>query len=535
MRGAPRPQRRSLRGLLLRLVSALAVVLLLLIAIAAAGTVLTASDYSTAGEQALSRQQAANQLLIDLLNADTGSRGYVLTGSYNFLEPYTASVDRYGRDFAQLQQLVRGSAEISADVTRANADAQEWYSQNLKLIQERREGRLGASIALVSRGVAKRSFDAFRRDSARLALDVQHDKEEAFATAKNRRNITLIAVIIAAIIAFGVVAITARRLWRRVGIPIGGLVLGVGRVARGRLAEPVTESGSAVRELGELVDGFNTMQRQVFQQREAVAQAARREAMQRTERRLWETVQEGLLPTRLPGYPGFRVAARYRPAERALLIGGDFYDAEVLPDGRLAVLVGDMAGHGASAAAQAAGLRFGWRTMMAVDPNPRRVLAALNTQMARPDLRVEGLFATMIYALIDENGNGSFACAGHPAPLRSGPEGCHSIAPVGSGPLLGVFDTAQWPTTTFTLAPGETLFLYTDGLIEARTTDELFGLDRVAAVINAESAAAVELRVERVIDAARRFDAGSLRDDVVVVAIERSLIGARRATGTDIE
>ena len=65
-------------------------------------------------------------------------------------------------------------------------------------------------------------------------------------------------------------------------------------------------------------------------------------------------------------------------------MGGDFYDAIALVDGRLAVMVGDMAGHGAQAAAQAAGLRFGWRTLVSVNPNPAAVLAALNAQMAQP-------------------------------------------------------------------------------------------------------------------------------------------------------
>ena len=96
-----------------------------------------------------------------------------------------------------------------------------------------------------------------------------------------------------------------------------------------------------------------------------MAAAARREAAQRTERELWETVQNGLLPARLPSVRGLKLAARYRPAERALLVGGDFYDAMTLPDGRLAVMVGDMAGHGAS------GRRPGRRPALRV-AHPRR-------------------------------------------------------------------------------------------------------------------------------------------------------------------
>ncbi len=269
------------------------------------------------------------------------------------------------------------------------------------------------------------------------------------------------------------------------------------------------------------MDGFNLMQREVRQERDAVAAAARREAAQKTERALWETVQNGLLPERLPAVRGLRMAARYRPAERALLVGGDFYDAMVLPDGRLAVMVGDMAGHGAPAAAQAAGLRFGWRTLVSVNPNPAAVMAALNAQMAPPDQRAEGLFASIIYMLIDPGGCRQLR-AGRPPAAASSPRASASrSSPCVSGPLLGVFDEAEWPVTHTSLPPGGTLVLYTDGLIEARQGADTFGVERACAALAAERRSALQLRVERLIEAARRHEDQSLRDDVVIVAIER--------------
>ena len=105
-----------------------------------------------------------------------------------------------------------------------------------------------------------------------------------------------------------------------------------------------------------------------------------------------------------------------------------------------------------------------------------------------------------------------------------GRESCEEIEPVGSGPLLGAMDEADWPSTPFALARGETLLLYTDGLLEAGTSGDLFGIDRVRAVLLQERATAVEARLERLIEAARRHDAGSLRDDVVVMALERNAV-----------
>jgi sigma-B regulation protein RsbU (phosphoserine phosphatase) len=520
MRDGRHRDRPSLRGLLTRLVAVLAFVLAVLIGAAVLGTVVTARDYRDAAQLALDRQTAANQLLVDLLNAETGNRGYTLTGRGDYLEPYTTARDRYEDDLARLRALVRGQSALEERVDRVDGLAQLWFTEASELIRLRRQGRVDDAVERINQGIAKLRIDAFRSAYADLALQVQETRRRSFEQADGRRDITLAAVVIAAVLALAVVLGTSRRLWTRVGLPINLVAAGVSRMARGRFTDPVPSGDDAVRELADLTDGFNTMQRQVFQQRDAVAAAARREAAQRTERRLWETVQHGLLPSTLPGYPGYRLVARYRPAERALLVGGDFYDAEVLSDGRLAVIVGDMAGHGAPAAAQAAGLRFGWRTMVAVDPDPARVLAALNAQMARHELRQEGLFATVIYALVEPGGGGVFACGGHPAPLMLRADGCRPLEPIGSGPLLGVMDEAEWPLTPFTLGAGETLVLYTDGLIEARRGDEQFGTERACAMLDAERAAAVEARVERLVDAARRHDDGSLRDDVVVLALE---------------
>ena len=84
-----------------------------------------------------------------------------------------------------------------------------------------------------------------------------------------------------------------------------------------------------------------------------------------------------------------------------------------------------------------------------------------------------------------------------------------------------MFDEAEWPVTHASLPPGATIVLYTDGLIEARQGADTFGVERACAVLAAERRSAVETRVERLIDAARRHEDQSLRDDVVVVAIER--------------
>ena len=511
----------SLRGVLAALVAGLAVVLGVLIAVAIVGTLSTASDYRDSAERALSRQTAANQLLTTLLSAQSANRAYILLARGDDLRQYTTARDRYTPEMEQLQLLLAGEPELEESAEAVDRTAQLWFSEAVELIRLRRQGREQEAARRVNQGLSEARFNAFRAEHARLLEQVERRRLLALRGNDRRGQLIFSAIVAAALLTLIMVAVVSRQLWRRVGGPVALLSAGVGRVARGRLSDPIPSSREAVRELAELMEGFNLMQREVKGEREAVAAAARREAAQKTERELWETVQNGLLPERLPGVSGLRLAARYRPAERALLVGGDFYDAMVLPDGRLAVMVGDMAGHGAPAAAQAAGLRFGWRTLVAVNPNPAAVMAALNAQMAGPAQRAEGLFASIIYMLIDANGSVSFAPAGHPPPFLLTATVCQPLEPIRSGPLLGVFDEAEWPVTHASLPPGGTIVLYTDGLIEARRGADTFGVERACTALAAERRSAVEARVERLIDAARRHEDQSLRDDVVVLAVER--------------
>jgi serine phosphatase RsbU (regulator of sigma subunit)/CHASE3 domain sensor protein len=515
------PEVLPLRRVLLRLVGAVAVMLAVLIGVAIAGMVVTAQEYRDGEQLAVARQSAANQLLIDLLNAETGNRGYTLTGRGDYLRPFTDARARYATDLTQLKSLLANEPGLGQRIDAADQAAKRWFQEAVDLVRLRRLGREREAIARINNGSARRLFGDFRSAQAAILDEVSRLRNHSVANADRRRTITLAAICAAAVLALAMIAIAARQLWRRVGGPAALLAEGVGRVASGEFTEPVPEAPTAVRELAELTEGFNEMQRQLIDERQAVAAAARREAAQQTERRLWETVQSGLMPSSLPSLAGLRVAARYQPAEPALLIGGDFYDAKLLRDGRLAVVVGDLAGHGAAAAARAAGLRFGWRTLLEVDPEPAAVVAALNAQAGGPEERVEGLFASMLYALIDPSGAVSYTAAGHPPPLLLVDDACTALNLGPGGPLLGVFDDAEWPVSHLEIPPGGTLVLYTDGLVEARRGLDLFGPERACAVLMDERRAALEARVERLIEAARRHDDKHLRDDVVVLAVER--------------
>jgi len=460
-------------------------VLGILIAVAIIGTVFTAREYRDAGQQALARQAAANRVFVDLLDAQTSNRGYTLTGRGTFLDPYLQAAERYPDDMARLRRVVAGETELEALADDLDAAAELYFDEARTLIALRRQNQPELAINRVNSGLDEARFAQFRAANAALVNQIGQTRRSTIERLDRRALLTVVAIVVAAALALTMVAVASRQLWSRVAGPIDLVTAGVRRVASGDLARPVPTT------------------------------------RERVERALWETVQRGLLPEKLPWSPGLRLAARYQPAERALLVGGDLYDAVALRDGRMALMVGDIAGHGAATAAQAAGLRFGWRTLVAVNPNPAAVMAALNQQMANAELRAQGLFASMIYALVDIDGRVSYAPAGHPPPFLLTTASCRQLAPSRSGPLLGVFDEATWPVSHGRIPPGGTMFLYTDGLIEARHGSLTFGAERCCDVLERERRSALETRLERLVDAARRHEDESLRDDVVVLAVER--------------
>jgi anti-anti-sigma factor len=189
-----------------------------------------------------------------------------------------------------------------------------------------------------------------------------------------------------------------------------------------------------------------------------------------------ETFQRSMLPQSLPDLADIELAARYIPASVEVDVGGDWYDAVALPDGRLAVAIGDVAGHGTQAAATMAQLRMATRAYALKGLSPCEALEQLN-RVAHG--RLGDVMATMLYVVMDaDTGDYIFASAGHLPPLEI-PSSDRArflegglAAPVGSAPFVGYRESGG------TLAPGATLLLYTDGLVERRGRHIDDGLSR---------------------------------------------------------
>jgi sigma-B regulation protein RsbU (phosphoserine phosphatase) len=179
-----------------------------------------------------------------------------------------------------------------------------------------------------------------------------------------------------------------------------------------------------------------------------------------------EELQRSLLPAELPTVEGVSTAARYLPAGAGSQVGGDWYDVVVQPDGKLLLVIGDVAGRGIVAASRMGQLRAALRAYAFDGHGPASVLERLNA--FHVGLRERGMATVGLISVDPETGELRYAKAGHPPALLVSPEGEPTWLDEAIGVPLGAIDDATYEEGTATLAPGSTLVLYTDGLVELR-------------------------------------------------------------------
>jgi GAF domain-containing protein len=241
-----------------------------------------------------------------------------------------------------------------------------------------------------------------------------------------------------------------------------------------------------------------------------------------------QTLQDSLLPPRLPELEPFRTATSYRAGGAENTVGGDFYDLFAV-DGGATVLLGDVTGKGVDAAAMTALVRHTAKTAARFDGRPSAVLRVVDEILREQPFSL----VTLVCARLLDSAAGAtveLASGGHPLPLLIDRDG--GVRRVGRGGLvLGAVADGDWTDHSFALAPGETLLFYTDGATDAPGEDERFGEQRLAqAAAGPGDPAALVARVDREID---RFQGEREGDDRALLAIQYagSAVGARsRAT-----
>jgi len=229
--------------------------------------------------------------------------------------------------------------------------------------------------------------------------------------------------------------------------------------------------------------------------------------------RVADTLQRALLPERLPRTDRHRFDAAYLPGTAEAIVGGDWYDAFELPDGRVALSIGDVAGHGLSAAIVMGEVRHAFRAAALGATLPSVVLERAN---AIVNMRAEPVMVTAIFGFLDPTTSTvTYAVAGHPAPILAMPDAGPERLPAGGIPLgiAPAVDASDW---TFTVAPGSLLAFYTDGLIE-HDRDIIRGEERLIEAVRQEAASGAAVSAASLLT--RALNGSKNTDDTVALVM----------------
>lgn len=421
----------------------------------------------------------SDQYLVTVINlerlvvdAETGVRGYVITGRTLFLAPTQDARQRFAQARAALVRAASTDRTFPGDASRLAGAADSYMTGYLpKILALASHDRSAArTYAITLEG--KQSVDTVRARAATLERLVSARERSRQDTAKTEAShSTLEAILVLILLTAGTLLL---------GLFLGYLVLSRDRAGR------------------------------------------------RSERTV-EVLRESLLPTSLPAIPGCDLAVRFLPAQEAELVGGDFYDAFGVSDGRWAIIVGDVCGKGAEAAAVTAMARWTLRSLASWSVGPDEALRFLNRAMLGEAL--QGRFVTLAYLLLTlENGTArvSLACAGHPPPILVPASGDPRVLPA-RGTLLGIWPDIRLQTMELALEHGDTILLYTDGVSDPGPGPERQPAEALRD--HARGAGAEQLAETLEQYAVQPRD--PQRDDIAIVAVQ--FTERRRGEGPDRE
>ncbi|MFD4176830.1 SpoIIE family protein phosphatase [Streptomyces anulatus] len=290
-------------------------------------------------------------------------------------------------------------------------------------------------------------------------------------------------------------------------------------------ARPIGALGLLYRDKG----GFTADERNLLMALgTSIAQSLQRAMLYEQEHDLAEGLQQAMLPRRIPAVPGARVAVRYRSARLGRDIGGDWYDLIPLPGGRVGAVIGDVQGHDTHAAAVMGQLRIVLRAYAAEGHSPATVMARASVFLHELDT---DRFATCTYAEVDlTTGVIQVVRAGHVDPLVRDVDGSCRRMPSEGGLPLGLsaeFGRLEYPVSTVELDPGQTMILFTDGLVEMPGSDLDEGMQLLTALVT-NGPKDLQRLADQLCDA---VDERGGQDDVAVLLLRRRAAHAPQPGG----
>ena len=390
-----------------------------------------------------------------------------------------------------------------AHVVAAEVDGRFYQSGIAGEDEELVAGRLREAAGTGSHfaEIGGRVFIVGQHEEDAMAVYLAEDFRDVRAAIRADLERHVVGVAIALLC--GIVIINGT-LWLAFHRPLSLLTGAVAEIGSGKLGVQIEQIGTI--EFDVLASAINDMSLTL-----ANVENARSAQMRRA-----RSIQDSLLPTRMR-LDGITIAHHFQSTET---VGGDYYDLLVLPNGSGLFCIADVSGHGVSAALVAAMVKVCLLNAVERLSDPGEILGFVNRRLTGMDL--PEMFVSMVLARLDQDPPGlEFAGAGHPPALLV--DGTQRVRELKSeGPVLGILSDFVWTTQRESIAPGDRLLLYTDGVTEASgPRDDLFGLARLREVLLATRNDTPTEAVQRIVERTAEFcEAQTFQDDFTLVLAE---------------
>ncbi|MEY2470028.1 MAG: hypothetical protein QOF21_2726 [Actinomycetota bacterium] len=458
--------------------------------------------------------QAASSIAEDLetsyVTAAADIRAYFLSGDAKSLEEFTTERIRSGDISGRLQGLLMGRRPLLRQVSNVAEAGRAWRLDGVNpLITLQQAGRSEEVISGYRDGPSVRLYQT----AADELRELRDEVGKTVATTATREDDTrrdasrfVFAAMVVGLAALVVVRVVSR-FW--ISRPISQLA----KAVRSQDDDVTAIRIAGATEVAELARDVESLQTRL---REELDQAVRtREALSQNAAVLMSLrTQLETSPDNLPA--GWAVSAQLVPATG--IVAGDCYDIDYTADGRMSVIVVDVAGHGASSAVVALRAKELLRAGIRTNDDPSAAVAWANHQLS--DLE-NGLFVTAFVAVVNfTSGLVRFVNAGHPAALLA--DGVNTLELGPTGPLLGPF-AGEWKTREAIISAGQMLVCYTDGLVEVRNDErEEFGVDRLRAVLTENYGDDTDTVVKQTLAEVDAFVGGRADDDITLTIVARA-------------
>lgn len=450
-------------------------------------------------------RDAANLFFSSLVEQETATRGYVITGDDRFMR-----ASRDGRVATiqwvdRLEELLAEDEDLEARLTQISASLDDWQRHSARELEAAQDDDDAVVAELTASG--QQLSQGLRRQVELLRTTLQRRLEAAHASLERSRQ-RLFTVLFTSFFAGAGLLLAAGFLLRRwITMPLQRLSTAARAVAEGDLERAIPEPGPV--DVAALGGDVERMRRRIIAELDTAVRAG--EALAQHGPAV-VSLHGALAPVRAELPSTVEVAACLLPAEGQL--AGDWYDLIPLERGKVALVVVDVSGHGAEAGVLALRAK---QLLLASLRDGRSPGGTLDWVAANLGETGEMFFTAAVVEVNPGLKRCRYANAGHPPLLLATPDGVAELAP--TGPLLGPLSTG-WATEERPLERGAVLVAYTDGIVEARDCHGVeFGTERLISIVSARRTAGPRRLIEACVDAVRSSTDGRLDDDVTIVAL----------------